>query len=123
MIILGGLKQKEITDQKKKMFILGDIPLLGDALFSGKSKSEEVRELIIFIRPYVLSDLDSAKINSDEYKADLEKVTQDEVNNYMETGQFLKRDIFETKKRKKNIQIQRPTLHGKRMQLRENSKK
>jgi len=123
MIILGGLKQKEITDQKKKMFILGDIPLLGDALFSGKSKSEAVRELIIFIRPYVLSDLDVAKDNSDEYKADLEKVTQDEVNNYMETGQFLKRDIFETKKRKKNVQAQRPTLHGKRMQLRENSKK
>ena len=123
MIVLGGLKQKEITDQKKRMFIFGDIPLLGDALFSSKSKSEEVRELIIFIRPYVLADLDKAKENSNEYKSDLEKVTQDEVNNYMETGQFLKRDIFETKKRRKNAQVQRPTLHGKRMQLRENSKK
>ncbi len=104
MIVLGGLKQKEITDQKKKMFILGDLPLLGDVLFSGKAKAEEVRELIIFIRPYVLADLDKAKANADEYKADLEKVTQEEVNNYMETGQFLKRDIFKTKKRRKNVQ-------------------
>ncbi len=123
MIVLGGLKQKEITDQKKRMFIFGNIPLLGDALFSSKSKAEEVRELIIFIRPYVLADLDTAKENSDEYKADLEKITQEEVNNYIQTGQFLKRDIFETKKRRKNAQIQRPTLHGKRMQLKENSKK
>lgn len=123
MIVLGGLKQKEITDQKKKMFILGDLPLLGNALFTGKSKSEEVSELIIFIRPYVLADLDTAQDNSNEYKADLEKFTQDEVNNYMQTGQFLKRDIFETKKRTKNVKVQNPILHGKRIQLRENSKK
>ena len=123
MIILAGMKKKTINDTKKKMFIFGDLPLLGDALFTSKEKSEIVSELIIFIRPYVLSDLDTAKENSNEYKSDLEKVTQDEVNNYMETGQFLKRDIFETKKRRKNAQVQRPTLHGKRMQLRENSKK
>lgn len=123
MIILGGLKQKEITDQKKKMFILGDLPLLGDALFTGKSKSEEVSELIIFIRPYVLPDLDTAQDNSNEYKADLETFTQEEVNNYMKTGQFLKRDIFETEKRTKYVNVQNPTLHGKRIQLRENSKK
>ena len=123
MIILAGMKKKTINDTKKKMFIFGDLPLLGDALFTSKEKSEIVSELIIFIRPYVLADLDKAKENSNEYKSDLEKITQDEVNNYMETGQFLKRDIFETKKRRKNAQVQRPTLHGKRMQLRENSKK
>ena len=121
MIVLGGLKQKEITDQKKKMFLFGDIPLLGEALFTSKAKAEEIRELIIFIRPYVLSDLEVAKENSEEYKADLEKVTQEEVNNYVQTGQFLKRDIFETKKRRKTIQG--PKLQGKNIKTGKRSRR
>ncbi len=121
MIVLGGLKQKETTDTKKKMFVFGDLPLFGDAFFTSKVKSEEVRELIIFIRPYVLTDLDIVNDDSEKYKSDLEQVTQNEINTYRESGQFLKRDIFEVKKRRKNIK--RPVLHGKRVQLRENSKK
>lgn len=121
MIVLGGLKQKETTDTKKKMFVFGDLPLFGDAFFTSKVKSEEVRELIIFIRPYVLTDLDEVGDNSDKYKFNLEQVTQKEIDTYKKTGQFLKRDIFETKKRKKNIK--RPVLHGKRIQLKESSKK
>lgn len=115
MLVLAGLKKKEITDSKKKMFILGDIPLLGDALFSGKTKVENVTEMIIFIRPFLLNNETDAQQNSDEYRKTLVPETQEEVDSYMDTGNFSKKDIFQTKKRR---HVTRPTLHGKRLKAR-----
>ena len=120
MLVLAGLKKKEITDTKKKMFILGDIPLLGDALFSGKSKVENVTEMIIFIRPFLLNNEADAQQNSDEYRKTLVPETQEEVSSYINTGNFSKKDIFQTKKRR---HVTRHTLHGKRLQLRQNRNK
>lgn len=116
MLVLAGLKKKEITDSKKKMFILGDIPLVGDALFSSKSKEENVTEMIIFIRPFLLNNEVDAQQNSDEYRKTLVPETQEEVDSYMDTGNFSKKDIFQTKKRR---HVTRPTLHGKRLKAKE----
>lgn len=120
MLVLAGLKKKEINDTKKKMFIFGDIPLLGDALFSSKSKQENVTEMIIFIRPFLLANEVDAQQNSDEYRKSLVPETQEEVSSYMNTGNFSKKDIFRTKKRR---HVTRPTLHGKRLQLRQTKNK
>ena len=116
MLVLAGLKKKEITDTKKRMFILGDIPLIGDALFSGKAKQEHVTEMIIFIRPFLLNNEIDAQQNSDDYRKTLVPETQEEVNSYVNTGNFSKKDIFETKKRR---HVKRPALHGKRLRLRQ----
>lgn len=88
VLILGGLKQREVIDRKKRMFILGDLPLLGDALFSGKMKEEVVKELIIFIRPYVLSDVDSATQDTQKYIDRLNASTKLDINAYLENGQL-----------------------------------
>lgn len=116
MLVLAGLKKKEISDTKKKMFIFGDIPLIGDALFSSKSKQENVTEMIIFIRPFLLTDATEAQQNSDKYQENLVPETREEISSYMNTGNFSKKDIFETKKRR---HVTRPTLHGKRLHLRQ----
>lgn len=116
MLVLAGLKKKEITDTKKKMFLVGDIPLIGDALFSSKAKQEHVTEMIIFIRPFLLNNDVDAQQNTKEYTQTLVPETQAEVNSYANTGNFSKKDIFETKKRR---HVKRPALHGKRLRLRQ----
>ena len=116
MLVLAGLKKKEISDTKKKMFLVGDIPLIGDALFSSKAKQEHVTEMIIFIRPFLLNNETDAQQNTKEYTQTLVPETQEEVNSYVNTGNFSKKDIFETKKRR---HVKRPALHGKRLRLRQ----
>jgi MSHA biogenesis protein MshL len=48
-IIIGGLISKDENTTETKVPLLGDIPVLGN-LFKQKSKSKEVRELVIFMR-------------------------------------------------------------------------
>jgi general secretion pathway protein D len=100
VLILGGLKQREVMDRKKRMFILGDLPLLGDALFSGKVKEEVIKELIIFIRPYVLSDVDSATRDTKRYIDRLDASTKSDINTYLENGKLTQNSSFEPTKRK-----------------------
>jgi hypothetical protein len=38
----------------EKMFLLGDLPIIGDLLFSSKDRKEETTELIIFITPTII---------------------------------------------------------------------
>lgn len=120
MIVLAGLKKKEITDSKKKMFLVGDIPLIGDALFTSKGKQERTTEMIIFIRPFLLKNPTEVQEDFSAYKNNLNMGTQEEVNAYLNEGHFSKKDIFETKKRR---HVVRPQLHGKRLRMRQNSKK
>ncbi|MDR2806879.1 MAG: hypothetical protein LBB11_01860 [Puniceicoccales bacterium] len=54
VIVLAGFKEKQHNQKHGKMFILGDIPILGDALFSSKTRQEETVELIIFIKPTII---------------------------------------------------------------------
>lgn len=58
IIVLGGLIKEEEVETKHKVPLLGDIPLLG-WLFSSTSYSKEKRNLMIFIKPQILSDRDS----------------------------------------------------------------
>ncbi len=62
MVVLGGLQEKTIRKVGGKMVFFGDIPWLGDWLFSSKRDREINRELIIFLKPTVfLSPLDAKK--------------------------------------------------------------
>ena len=54
-IVLGGLRKKETNQQKNKVPLLGDIPLLG-GLFSFEGEETITSELVVFITPRVIKD-------------------------------------------------------------------
>jgi type II secretory pathway component GspD/PulD (secretin) len=54
-IIIGGLLQKNESTTRKKIPLLGDIPILG-YLFSNTSKVVNENEVVIFITPHILNE-------------------------------------------------------------------
>lgn len=54
-IVMGGLVQDTSTSTRRKVPVLGDIPLLGKA-FSGTYKNSERTELIFFLTPRIITD-------------------------------------------------------------------
>jgi len=52
VIIVGGLRKKEITDQVTQIPLLGDLPLIG-FLFRNTKKVVKNSELIVFISPHI----------------------------------------------------------------------
>ena len=51
-IVLGGLIQQTVSEDRTQIPILGDIPLLG-SLFSSTSKTKHKSELIIYVTPHI----------------------------------------------------------------------
>jgi type II secretory pathway component GspD/PulD (secretin) len=54
-IVLGGLIQTQKINSEKKIPLLGDIPWLGK-LFTGTFRSNQKKELVIFITPTIVRD-------------------------------------------------------------------
>lgn len=54
-IIMGGLVQDSSSSTRRKVPVLGDIPLLGKA-FTGNYKTSERTELVFFLTPRIISD-------------------------------------------------------------------
>ena len=52
--IIGGLIQKTETINKNKVPILGDIPLIGNFLFSSQSINVDESELIVYLTPEII---------------------------------------------------------------------
>ncbi len=52
-IVLGGLIEDDVQDTRKKVPLLGDIPLLGK-LFQNVQKEHTKKSLLVFLRPTVL---------------------------------------------------------------------
>ena len=52
-VVIGGLVRETDISNKSKVFLLGDIPILG-ALFTHHKISKEKTDLLIFITPRVL---------------------------------------------------------------------
>ena len=69
-LALGGLIQERESTTKSKVPVLGDVPVLG-AAFRHKSNAVARTELIIFIRPRVIRDLDEARLVTDEFRKQL----------------------------------------------------
>ena len=70
VIVLGGLIQDDSSDQHAKVPLLGDIPGLG-RLFSSTSKNRIKRNLMVFLRPTVITDMSQASGISDSKYLDL----------------------------------------------------
>jgi general secretion pathway protein D len=85
MVVLGGLQKNKVTKVHNKVFLLGDIPLLG-RLFQPKEDKLERTELLIFIRPVLLANPDAADADARKKISSVE--SEKEINHYMEKGNF-----------------------------------
>ncbi len=79
LIVLGGLIKSEEALDEDKVPLLGDIPFLGRA-FRNETKSRETSNLMVFIRPTIIDDRETA-----------ESVTQ-RTYNYIRAQQILAND-------------------------------
>ena len=52
-MVIGGIKKNVIANAKSQTPIIGDVPVIGN-LFKGKSKADNLDELLVFIAPRVL---------------------------------------------------------------------
>ncbi len=64
VIILGGLTRDKETSSESKVPVLGSIPVLGN-LFKSQSKSFEKQNLLVFLRPTVLSTRSDIKTHTE----------------------------------------------------------
>ena len=68
MVVLGGLIDEDVQESVSKVPLLGDIPVLGH-LFKSTSTSKRKRNLIVFIRPTILRDIESMnRLSHSKYK-------------------------------------------------------
>ncbi|MDR1907079.1 MAG: hypothetical protein LBQ03_02585 [Puniceicoccales bacterium] len=92
VIVLAGFKEKENSKSGGKLFLLGDLPILGDALFTSRKRDEKIKELIVFIKPTII-------LHPQEEAAYLDKrleVTnfKEDIAHYKATGDFPKSEPF-----------------------------
>jgi type II secretory pathway component GspD/PulD (secretin) len=52
-VVLGGLRKKEVSQQKNKIPLLGDLPLAG-ALFRFEAEETITSELVVFVTPRII---------------------------------------------------------------------
>lgn len=85
VIVLGGLQSVDTAEIDEKVFLLGDLPLIG-GLFRPRTTKQEVRELIIFIKPYVVEHGGDTQRMA---KEELEKTAVGrEIEYYLREGRF-----------------------------------
>ncbi len=60
-IIIGGLTQKQVEQVRRKIPILGDLPLIGP-LFRSKSSRSIETELVVFLTPHVIDPATAAGV-------------------------------------------------------------
>ncbi len=110
VIVLAGLKQRDYQNNNHKMFLLGSLPVVGDALFTNKAKQEVVKELVVFIRPYALTDITAAQKDTKELVQNLTETTRTNVQHYMDKGQFKEPKLEDDKAKKKNTKEVKPKV-------------
>jgi len=86
-VVIGGLIEKQKTDQDRKVPLIGDIPLLGYA-FKRKVKADTRTELLIFLTPFVIqhpSELAKmSQVESSNLKMTPESFKDEEVNRFFD---------------------------------------
>jgi general secretion pathway protein D len=67
IIVLGGLIEDRYTDNRSKVPLLGDIPVVG-ALFRSETRQKKRTNLMVFLRPVVMRDAETTnKVSLDRY--------------------------------------------------------
>lgn len=74
-VLIGGILKESESNQKRKVPLLGDIPIIG-ALFSSVDNTTIREELLVFITPIIVDDLDDNDSNFNvEYLERLKKIS------------------------------------------------
>ena len=84
-VVLAGLQQTKANKTDGEVFLLSDIPLIGN-IFKPESEKTERTELIIFIRPTMLHSQHYSKIIKENEITS--KEVSKEVEQYFKTGKF-----------------------------------
>lgn len=84
IIVLGGMKEISSSHTDSKVWLLGDIPLLGE-LFKPKDYSDSVSEIIMFIRPTIIDSVTVADVVTNE---ELNPRSGQIIKDYLETGEI-----------------------------------
>ena len=63
-VVLGGLTETKVEESDVGIPILKDIPWVGRWLFGKTAQSENRKELLVFLTPYVLDDSQSAQVEA-----------------------------------------------------------
>jgi type II secretory pathway component GspD/PulD (secretin) len=79
-MVIGGLMTTQNNNTVLKLPFLGDLPLIGQA-FRSKSKTKSERELIIFLTPHIIDD-----INQSALKGDNSSISPQEALNIQEAS-------------------------------------
>jgi general secretion pathway protein D len=67
ILVLGGLIEDKFTENKTKVPLLGDLPLVG-GLFRSTTRTKTRTNLMVFLRPVIMRDAEAAsKMSLDRY--------------------------------------------------------
>ena len=102
-IVLGGLRQKEITKDVSKVPLLGDIPLVG-GLFRSETESVKNRELVVFITTKIITEAVLSETEERQLSA-TEFVVPEVMQTWLERNKRAKRD------KQLKIQVDKPDSH------------
>lgn len=69
-VIIGGIIRDQITNNKNKVPILGDLPLIG-GLFRSTDKDKQKTELMVFLTPRIVHNPGQAATVTDQIKSQL----------------------------------------------------
>ena len=92
ILVLGGLMDDTVIESESKLPGFGDLPVLG-SIFTYKTQKTEKRNLLIFIRPTILTDqIIADSVSAQKYKyiraQQLLKEINSESNNQVEQTSF-----------------------------------
>lgn len=79
MVVLGGLQRSKLTNDRAKIGLLTEIPILSH-LLGGRSKATERTELLLFVRPHVIRPSDG---NADAAKTINQLSNKDQINQFL----------------------------------------
>jgi type II secretory pathway component GspD/PulD (secretin) len=57
-VIIGGLRKNEKKNSDEQVPYLGNVPLIGTALFKKTDRDDVLTELVVFITPHIVSGKD-----------------------------------------------------------------
>lgn len=96
-IVLAGLQQSEVGSTDTRLWLLGDIPIIGD-LFTGNNDNNNRRELMLFIKPYVIYAQEDATRGADVALDNLDN--GEDARFFMETSNMSA--VFDREKEQQN---------------------
>lgn len=88
-IVIGGLVKSYEQNSRTKIPLLGDIPWLGEWLFSSKSKTNEEDNLVVILTPYIIDKSEKLSLLQEELGvlAKIQKEYNDKVFERVESGE------------------------------------